>query len=180
MQDWLTAYKIPLGKWIASFVEFLNDHAAFAFNAVSDGLGFLIDGLIDLKIATSFGSGNLSAALVLALLSDGSYRKHVATLRQRLDSARSETIARLKAIGIVPWINTQAGMFLWCRLPDGVDAADVARDALAGNVVLAPGNAFSLSQTAGSFMRFNVAQSADPRIFTTLERTMKKAARRQR
>ena len=51
MQDWLTAYKIPLGKWIASFVEFLNDHAAFAFNAVSDGLGFLIDGLIDLMLA---------------------------------------------------------------------------------------------------------------------------------
>jgi len=46
--DWVTAYKIPLGKWIGGFVEFLNDHAAFLFNATSDGLGFLIDGLIDL------------------------------------------------------------------------------------------------------------------------------------
>jgi glycine betaine/proline transport system permease protein len=52
MQDWLTAHKIPLGKWIASFVDFLNEHAAFAFNATSDGLGFLIDGLIDLMHAT--------------------------------------------------------------------------------------------------------------------------------
>jgi glycine betaine/proline transport system permease protein len=52
MEDWLTAYKIPVGKWIASFVKFLNEHAAFAFNAVSDGLGFLIDGLIDLMHAT--------------------------------------------------------------------------------------------------------------------------------
>ena len=52
MEDWLTAYKIPIGKWIASFVKFLNEHAAFAFNAVSDGLGFLIDGLIDLMHAT--------------------------------------------------------------------------------------------------------------------------------
>ncbi len=40
MEHWLTAYKIPIGKWIASFVGFLQDHAAFAFNAVSDGLGF--------------------------------------------------------------------------------------------------------------------------------------------
>ena len=48
MEDWLTAYKIPLGKWIAGFVDFLNDHAACAFNAISDGLGFLIDGLIEL------------------------------------------------------------------------------------------------------------------------------------
>ena len=49
--DWLTSHKIPLGKWIADFVDFLNEHAAFAFNATSDGLGFLIDGLIDLMQA---------------------------------------------------------------------------------------------------------------------------------
>src|SRR5688500_17739787 len=49
--DWLTSYKIPLGDWIASFVDFLNEHAAFAFNFTSDVLGFLIEGLIDLMQA---------------------------------------------------------------------------------------------------------------------------------
>lgn len=137
-----------------------------------------IDGLIDLKIATSFGGASLSAALVQTLLMDGSYRKHIGALRQRLSSGRAETAARLKAIGIVPWIEPQAGMFLWCKLPDGIDAADIARRALTDNVVLAPGNAFSLSKTAGGFMRFNVAQSVDPRIFTTLRAAMKGAERR--
>ena len=132
-----------------------------------------IDGLIDLKIATSFGGAGLSAALVQTLLMDGSYRKHIETLRQRLSHARSETVARLKAIGIVPWIEPQAGMFLWCKLPGGRDAAKIARRALAENIVLAPGNAFSLSQTAGGFMRFNVAQSMDQRIFTTLQAAMR-------
>lgn len=137
-----------------------------------------IDGLIDLKIATSFGGASLSAALVQTLLMDGSYRKHIGALRQRLSSGRAETAARLKAIGIVPWIEPQAGMFLWCKLPDGIDAADIARRALTDNVVLAPGNAFSLSKTAGGFMRFNVAQSVDPRVFTTLRGAMKGAERR--
>lgn len=137
-----------------------------------------IDGLIDLKIATSFGGASLSAALVQALLMDGSYRKHIGALRQRLSSARAETAARLRAIGIVPWIEPQAGMFLWCKLPDGIDAADIARRALTDNVVLAPGNAFSLSKTAGGFMRFNVAQSVDPRVFTTLRGAMKGVERR--
>lgn len=136
-----------------------------------------IEGLLDLKIATSFGGASLSAELVLALLMDGSYRKHMEALRQRLDRARSETVARLKAIGIVPWIEPQAGMFLWCKLPDGLDAAGIARRALAESVVLAPGNAFSLSQTAGRFMRFNVAQSLDQRIFTTLQTAMRTADR---
>ncbi len=136
-----------------------------------------IEGLLDLKVATSFGGASLSAELVLALLKDGSYRKHMEALRQRLSRARHDTIVRLKAIGIRPWIEPPAGLFLWCRLPDGLDAADIARRALAEHIVLAPGNAFSLSQTARSFMRFNVAQSTDPRIFTTLQRAMKRAER---
>jgi glycine betaine/proline transport system permease protein len=51
MEEWFTAYKIPLGQWIGGFVDLLNEHAAFLFNATSDGLGFLIDGLIELMQA---------------------------------------------------------------------------------------------------------------------------------
>ncbi|MET3579639.1 DNA-binding transcriptional MocR family regulator [Mesorhizobium robiniae] len=131
-----------------------------------------MDRLTDLKIATSFGSGRLASELVLTLLKDGLYRKHVDLLRTRLSRAMAETSTRLKAIGITPWIDQPAGMFLWCSLPDGVDAAEMARHALADNIVLAPGNAFSLSQTASRFLRFNVAQSADERIFRTLETAM--------
>ena len=105
-------------------------------------------------------------------MKDGSYRKHMDLLRARLSRAMGETSARLKAIGITPWIDQPAGLFLWCSLPDGVDAADVARRALADNVVLAPGNAFSLSGTASRFLRFNVAQCADERIFKVLEAAM--------
>ncbi|RVD41107.1 PLP-dependent aminotransferase family protein, partial [Mesorhizobium sp. M8A.F.Ca.ET.023.02.2.1] len=131
-----------------------------------------IEGLADLKIATTFGGGRLAAELVLTLLKDGSYRKHMDLLRARLSRAMGETSARLKAIGITPWIDQPAGLFLWCGLPDGVDAADVARRALADNIVLAPGNAFSLSQSASRFLRFNVAQCADERIFKVLETAM--------
>ncbi|MER8432729.1 PLP-dependent aminotransferase family protein [Mesorhizobium caraganae] len=131
-----------------------------------------VEQLTDLKIATTFGGGRLAAELVLALLRDGSYRKHMDLLRAKLARAMSETGTRLKAIGITPWIDQPAGLFLWCSLPDGVDAADVARRALADNIVLAPGNAFSLSGTAGRFLRFNVAQSQDERIFRVLEAAM--------
>jgi glycine betaine/proline transport system permease protein len=52
MEDWITANKIPLGKWVEGIFDFVKEHAAFAFNAFSDGLGFLIDGLIELMQAT--------------------------------------------------------------------------------------------------------------------------------
>ncbi|MCA0057978.1 MULTISPECIES: PLP-dependent aminotransferase family protein [unclassified Mesorhizobium] len=131
-----------------------------------------MEGLADLKIATTFGGGRLAAELVLTLLRDGSYRKHMDLLRARLSRAMIETGARLKASGITPWIEQPAGLFLWCSLPDAVDAAEVARRALAANVVLAPGNAFSLSQSASRFLRFNVAQCEDERIFKVLEAAM--------
>jgi DNA-binding transcriptional MocR family regulator len=131
-----------------------------------------VEPLTDLKIATSFAGSQLSAALVLSLLKDGSYRRHMEALRLRLSAAMRRTVAELKPLGIVPWIEPDAGLFLWCRLPDGVDASEVARKALLQNMVLAPGNVFSLSQTASGFMRFNVSQCSDAGFVDVLKNAM--------
>lgn len=131
-----------------------------------------IDGLVDLRIATSFGGGRLAAELMLGMLTDGTYRKHMDALRTRLARSMGETSSKLKSLGLTPWIEPAGGMFLWCKLPGNADAAGVAQRALAEQVVFAPGNVFSQSQSANSYMRFNVAQCADPRIFEVLRTTL--------
>ncbi len=136
-----------------------------------------IDGLIDLKLATSFGSDPFAAELVYKVLSDGFYRKHLDHLNRRLAQAMSETLAHLNALGFTPWSEPRGGMFLWMKLPDGFDSADIARRALGENVVLAPGNVFSITRSAASYMRFNVAQSRNARLFTVLEKALDAAAR---
>lgn len=133
-----------------------------------------IDGLLDLKIATSFGGGQLNAELVHAVLRDGGFRKHMDALRTRLARARADVTAKLKGLALTPWIEPQAGMFLWCELPDGLDASDIARRALSRNVVLAPGNVFSPSQSAKGYLRFNVSQCSD-RVFEVLRDAMTEA-----
>lgn len=55
---------------------------------------------------------------------------------------------------------------------EGLDSAQVARAALDHDVVLAPGNVFSTSQTAAAFMRFNVAHCGDPRVMAAVRRAM--------
>jgi DNA-binding transcriptional MocR family regulator len=132
-----------------------------------------IDGLIDLKVAISFSNGRLSAELVLALLKDRAYRKYLDSLRARLAMARRGVATELRAIGIHPWIEPDAGIFLWCKLPDGIDSAELAQKALRENIVLAPGNAFSPSQSAGNFMRFNVTQCKGQHLFQVLARLMR-------
>lgn len=157
---------------IASFSKTLSASVRCGFIAARQDW---IEGLIDLKIATTFGGGRLNAEVLYRALRDGSYRKHMERLRQRLSAARVDVARRLKALGIEPWMQPEAGMFLWCRLPEGLDAADLAHAALAKNIVLAPGNVFSLSQSARGFMRFNVSQSQDKRLFDFLRRHVRQS-----
>ncbi|MCG5239865.1 PLP-dependent aminotransferase family protein [Azospirillum doebereinerae] len=132
-----------------------------------------VEALADLQVATNFGGPSpVAAGVVCAVLGDGGYRRHLEALRRRLARARREATDRLGALGIRPWLMPRGGFYLWCRLPDGLDSADVARAALRDDVVLAPGNVFSVSQTASGFLRFNVAQMGEARVFDVLERSM--------
>jgi DNA-binding transcriptional MocR family regulator len=131
--------------------------------------------LVDLQVATSFGGpSQVATELIASILAGGSYRKHMEELRRRLARARRETAEKLRRIGIEPWLMPRGGFYLWCRLPDGCDSADVARAALAENIVLAPGNVFSASRSAAGFMRFNVAQCGNPRVMSALQRMMER------
>lgn len=136
--------------------------------------------LVDLQVATSFGGPSpVAAELIAAVLSAGGYRKHMEELRRRLARARREVAARLAPVGVIPWLAPRGGFYLWCRLPEGCDSAGVARRALAGNVVLAPGDVFSVSRSAAGFMRFNVAQCGDPALMDVIRRAIE-AERRER
>ena len=131
-----------------------------------------VESLLDLKIATSFGGGQLAAAVILSALTDSGYRKHMSTIHTRLANARAQTLSRLVNLDIVPWLLPRAGMFLWCRLPDNNSATQLANRCLSKGVILAPGNAFSQSKNAENFMRFNVSQAGDSRIFEVLEQSL--------
>ncbi|TGD99046.1 PLP-dependent aminotransferase family protein [Methylobacterium nonmethylotrophicum] len=132
-----------------------------------------IEALIDLQVATSFGGVSpVAAEWVAGALGDGQHRKHLEALRRRLARARQETAGQLAGLGIRPWLMPRGGFYLWCTLPDGRDAAGVARAALREGVVLAPGDVFSVSRTASHFMRFNVAQMGDPRVLPVLRRAL--------
>lgn len=133
-----------------------------------------IEHLLDLQVATSFGGpSQVATDMITKVLAGGSYRKHMDELRQRLARARRDVARKLGALGVEPWLMPRGGFFLWCRLAGGQDATQVARMALLEDVVLAPGNVFSVSQTATSFLRFNVAQSSDPRMWDVMRRALK-------
>jgi DNA-binding transcriptional MocR family regulator len=129
-----------------------------------------IEAMVDLQVATHFGGASpVAARVVFDSLMDSGYRRHVEALRRRLSGARREAAARLADLGVRTWVTPRGGFYLWGRLPDGRDGSDLARLALDEDVILAPGNVFSAAQSAPDFMRFNVGQMRDPRVFTVLK-----------
>lgn len=131
-----------------------------------------IEGLTDLALATSFGTNDLAAQATHRLLIDGSYRGHLDALRPRLARAMAFTAEHLDRLGFILWTHPESGMFLWAQLPNKLDSSEIAIRALERGLVLAPGNVFSVSQTANHFLRFNVAQCANKRVFDLLAETM--------
>jgi DNA-binding transcriptional MocR family regulator len=161
---------------VGSFSKTLSANLRTGFIAAR---GELIEPLLDLKLAIQFGGGPASADIIHRVLTNGTYRRHTAALRSRLGTAMGSTLRKLQRAGLRPWIEPQGGTFVWARLPDGLRAAEVAKFALMEGMVLAPGDAFSLSKTSSSFLRFNVAQCADPKIIPILSNAMRRAGKRQ-
>lgn len=133
-----------------------------------------MDAITDLQLATNFGGPSpVATEIIYTTLCDGNYRKHMDGLRRRLSAERDRIADRLSSIGITPWTIPRGGIYLWCKLPDGTNSAVLAQAALRQNIVLAPGDAFSVSQTMSEFMRFNVSQMDEPRLFDVLEQNIK-------
>ena len=158
-------------------------HLGSFSKTISAGLrvGFLagpvetIRHLTDLKLATTFGNNQVSAQAVHRLLEDGSYRKQVAAVRERLRRATAPLRKKLEALGLQVWTENAEGMFLWMELPEGAgDAAHLAAQAIERGIVLAPGSVFSPSQRWTRFMRFNIAQSASPRLVEVLRDALRR------
>lgn len=132
-----------------------------------------IEGLTDLRLATYISNNELSAQFAHRLLTDGSYRKHVESMRAHLRAATVQVRARLEVSGLSLLIEPRGGMFLWAMLPEALDSTEIARRAFTKGIAMAPGNVFSVSRTAGRFLRFNVAQSHNKRIYEFLKDTVR-------
>lgn len=58
------------------------------------------------------------------------------------------------------WAGLRAPRSVWARLPEGMDATALARQAVEASIILAPGNMFSPNLAPSPWLRFNVASVA--------------------
>ncbi len=119
----------------------------------------LLPKLTVIKEAGDLESSALTQRAVAAYLDAGHLPAHVARLRDEYRRRRDTMLAAMARCfppGLV-WTRPRAGMFIWVRLPEGVDSVALLETALERErVAFIPGHAFALPGVpARHYMRLN-------------------------
>jgi DNA-binding transcriptional MocR family regulator len=123
-----------------------------------------------LKLTTTLSASVPAQAALALYLLKGGYDKHLRNLRHTLlvnQIKFIETIERCfpKGTRLTP---PQGGYFLWMKLPDGVNALEVHRRALANGISIAPGPIFSAQKGFTDYIRLNYGHLWDMRTEASL------------
>jgi 2-aminoadipate transaminase len=101
--------------------------------------------LLQAKQAADLHSPSFSQRMIVEVMQDGFLDRHVPAIRALYKSQRDAMLAALakEMKGLdVQWNSPAGGMFLWARLPQGLDAAELLPQAVEQGVAFVPGAAF--------------------------------------
>ena len=107
--------------------------------------------LLQAKQAADLHTPSFNQRVVAEVLKDGFLQRHVPTIRARYQAQCQAMLGALeKAFGhsgdggndSLSWNRPAGGMFLWTRLPAGLNAIDLLPLAVEHNVAFVPGSAF--------------------------------------
>jgi DNA-binding transcriptional MocR family regulator len=128
----------------------------------------LVDELAQLKMVSGLTSSDLTERLAFGALTEGRWRKHLKSLRDRLAVTHGAVSLRLASLGFELFHEPKAGLYLWARHPDLPDAAELSQRAAVEGIMLGPGHLFLVEPHTTGWMRFNVAFSHDERLYRFL------------
>lgn len=128
----------------------------------------LLDELAQLKMVSGLTSSDITERLAFGALTEGRWRKHLKSVRDRLADAHGRVAQRLTNLGFELFHEPKAGMYLWARHPDLTDGAVLSQQAVADSIMLGPGQLFLVEPRPTGWLRFNVAFSDDDRLYRFL------------
>jgi 2-aminoadipate transaminase len=136
-------------------------------------LGFLVapkplyPKLLQAKQAADLHTPSFNQRMVAEVLKDGFLDHHVPTIRALYKSQRDAMLLALEknlAGTGVQWNTPEGGMFLWVKLPQGMNAVDLLPQAVARNVAFVPGAAFYSDAAQNNTLRLSFVTASVEQI----------------
>jgi 2-aminoadipate transaminase len=134
--------------------------------------------LLQAKQAADLHTPSFNQRVVAEVLKDSFIDRHVPTIRALYKSQCEAMLAALeREFGhdghggeadpeTLSWNRPSGGMFLWTRLPEGLNAVDLLPQAVAHNVAFVPGAAFYANQPDPRSMRLSFVTATVEQINT--------------
>ena len=122
--------------------------------------------LLQAKQAADLHSPGFNQRLVAEVMKDGFLELHVPTIRALYKSQRDAMLAAMarEMPEGVEWNTPAGGMFLWVRLPAGMNATGLLPYAVERNVAFVPGWAFYADQPDARTLRLSFVTSSVAQI----------------
>ena len=155
--------------YISSFSKTISASMRVGFIASSMEM---IQQLTDVKLLSGLTTSEVNERMVYQMLSAGSYRKYMSRLQQRLQQQMQVVTREFEEMGLTLELQPQAGMFVWAKMPEGIDPVILSQKAAGQGMMLAPGSLFRPHQQPSNYMRFNVAWCDKPEFWEHLKRLM--------
>ncbi|HXX56736.1 MAG TPA: PLP-dependent aminotransferase family protein [Thermodesulfovibrionales bacterium] len=146
--------------YLSSFSKTIAPGLRVAYVAAEEEV---IGKLAVLKQGTDLQTNTLGQYLVSEYLESGDYREHIGLLRKTYAYRRDCMLSAMERHfpETVTWNRPEGGMFLWVKLPDGSDAAELLPRCLERNVAFVPGREFFPDGSGENTIRLNFS-NADP------------------
>ena len=122
--------------------------------------------LLQAKQAADLHSPGFNQRLVAEVMKDGFLDRHVPTIRALYKSQLGAMLAAMtrEMPKGVEWNTPAGGMFLWVRLPEGMNAIELLPRAVERNVAFVPGWAFYAGQADARTLRLSFVTSSVAQI----------------
>ncbi len=143
-------------------------------------LGFLVapeavfPKLLQAKQAADLHSPGFNQRMIAEVMQDGFLERHIPTIRARYKQQRDAMLAALAREMVfgdendpdlrVTWNTPEGGMFLWARLPRGMDAVALLPKAVEKGVAFVPGLAFFADHPDPRSLRLSFVTPSVPEI----------------
>ena len=133
----------------------------------------VIDQLVMMKQGADLHSSSFDQMLAYQALSTGFLDEHIRKIREVYGKRRDVMLAALERYfpDGCSWTHPEGGLFLWARVPEWIDTAELLKEAVAAKVAYVPGFAFyTVAGHGQNTMRLNFSNAQPEQIEEGIKR----------
>jgi 2-aminoadipate transaminase len=140
----------------------------------------VITKLVQAKQGADLHTSTFDQMIAYEVVSDGFLDEHVKEIRETYQQRRDAMLTAMDHClpDGTTWTRPQGGLFLWVRLPEGVDCEELLKEAIEQKVAFVPGTAFYADGRGHDSLRLTFATCPSDMIDEGISRLGKAIGRR--